>query len=132
MKLTLGQIQGIMNNPGFGTFLTKVLPIKASFELARLRRALSDEMVLFQEKKGEIINKYAHKDPETNKTITDDKGNVTIPTENAEAFNTAYQELTSIECELANINKIVLDVKDAPAIASTEADVLLDIIELVG
>ena len=109
INITLEQL--INSADGLKALSEKKLKARCAFAVGRLLKAVDGEMETFNNARMELIKKYGEKD-ENDELISDDKGNVHIPTIAIDQFNNELKELLDTPIEI-NTNKIKLeDVED--------------------
>ncbi len=128
MQLTYLQIQAILVSPAFESFFKKRFPLPVAIKLAKFYRELSFHMKVFAKKKEKVIEKFIKVD-ENNKPIKID-GNYIIPPEVTSAYNTELQSLQETFVSLPP--KIKLNPAKIPVISGYEANVVLDLIEIIN
>ena len=105
IKITLEQL--INSSDGLKALSEKKLKARCAFAVGRLLKAVDGEMDTFNNARMELIKKYGEKD-EKDELITDDKGNVHIPTMAIDQFNEELRELLDTPIEI-NTSRIKLD-----------------------
>jgi len=129
MKFTLGKIEQILSNPSLGTFLGKELPIAAAFDLTKIVRAMDVEFKLYQEKKKELLTKYAETDDEGNYVING--ANVKLKEGTGDKFTNDMEELRGVAVKLSGCKKIKLKSTALPKVSALEIEAVYDLVTLV-
>jgi len=121
IKLTLGQVEGLLNNDELKD-LTKIkLPAAASFRLARVLKNIEPEFAIYVENKNTLFNEYAAKDEKGN-VMTNDNGAILF--KNAASMDKELKDLQNEELDLG-IEQLDLKLKDCPEKISTQEIMLL-------
>jgi hypothetical protein len=89
MKLTISQAQGITTSVIF----TKDLPVALSFKLAKLGKAITEELKVMEEQRQKLIAKY-------NGVLTEDRSQFAFEGENAIGFNRDMAIIYATEFEV--------------------------------
>ena len=110
----------------FKNIITLPVKAKTAYQIARLIREIDKEVNLFQEKRADLIKKYATRD-ENNEIVTNDEGIITVDVANTGMFNQEINELLETTVEL-NANKITIDDFDC-AINSQQMLAIMPFIE---
>lgn len=76
-----------------------ILPGKVAFAIARIQRAVGQELETFYSSRVEAVKKYADKD-ENGELIVDEKGNIHVADELVEKCNKEIAEILEQEVEL--------------------------------
>jgi hypothetical protein len=101
MKTTLGILLSAAGNPKEPGPLAKLakseLPLKLSYRLSKFLKSVQEELAVFEEKRIELVYKYAEKDVEGN---IPDKKNVRVAEGKIAEFTKEYSDLTELEVEL--------------------------------
>lgn len=102
------------------------LPIKASYRISKIHKAIVAESEKFDEMRRSIVKKYA-KTKEDGSLDIDEAGNVAVPNENIDAFNADMKDLFDIEFEVGTISVAELgDAKITPKMFGILSDILVD------
>ena len=128
MKLTLRQIEEINTNTAFQSLIEKDLPIRVSFQLARLLKKTSEEFDLLQQKRNELINKYAEKDGDN--VIVNPDGTIPLIKSKVTEFNSAIVDLYSVIIGI-DIEKVKISMDDTPNMSTAEVLAVIDVIDFI-
>lgn len=123
IELTYGQAEQLMTNEQFIELSTKPFPVKVSFRLARVIKAIESEMELYIQNKQELIKKYAA--PREDGTLADENGMVRF---NSDEGPKQIAEIATEKLPLTE-NKIPLNLNDCPDLSIQETMMLLEFIE---
>ena len=88
----------------------KSLKSRVAYKVARLAREVENEYKLYDEKRIDLIKKYANHD-ENGELILDEEGSFSVADENVAAFRKELMELMDVEIEL-NVDKLSLEELD--------------------
>lgn len=117
MKLQMKDLFG--KEQAFEEINKLVLPGKVAFAIARIQRAVNQELETFYSSRMETVKRYADKD-ENGEVIVDENGNIHIADEHVQAVNKELEEILMEEVEL-NANFLnpdwFADVEMTPAVA---------------
>lgn len=117
MKLKMKELFG--KDQAFEEINKLVLPGKVAFAIARIQRAVNQELETFYASRMETVKRYADKD-ENGEVIVNDNGNIHISDEYVQAVNKELEEVLMEEVEL-NANFLnpdwFADVEMTPAVA---------------
>lgn len=105
INITLEQL--INSSDGLKALSEKKLKARCAFAVAKLLKAADEEITRFNETRMELITKYGEKD-EQNQLKSDEQGNVHIPREVLDDFNSELKELLDTPIEI-NSNKIKIE-----------------------
>lgn len=106
-KLIKVKIADIVNSTDALKELVKMpLKAKTAYHVARLGREVEKEYNLFQEKRMDLVKKYAIKDENGEPIVENEQ--ISVAPENIETFKNEINELAASEVEL-NVEKIKLD-----------------------
>ena len=105
IEVTIGEI--IESIDAFKEIVKFPLKAKIAYQVARLAREIEKEHGLFQEKRTELIKKYADKN-EKGELIINSNNQFTVAEKNVEVFKKELGELLDNKVEL-NAQKIKLD-----------------------
>lgn len=123
IELTYGQAEQLMTNEQFRELITKPLPVKVSFRLARIMKKLQDELELYIQNKQELIKKYAV--PREDGELADENGMVRFKDDEGPK---QIAELATEKLPLTE-NKIPLSMDACPDLSIQETMMLLEFIE---
>jgi len=99
MKVKLGQI--VNSTEAMNKIATQPMKAAISFSVAKNLKAISEELAIFEQSRGDLIRKYGKKD---------DEGNVSIEpnAKGMEGFQKELGELLNLEVDLNGFKKIKL------------------------
>lgn len=94
----------IVNFQQFYTIIeTKKMPIKTTYKLAKLKKALESEVEIYQTELTKIIQEYAQKDADGNYIYTEDKKSIKIIPGSEKECNLKLLELQNLEIHIEDI-----------------------------
>lgn len=102
-----------------GKLNNAVLPVRASYKLAKSLKEIESELVIFNEQKQKLINKYGKKDKDGNVEVGE---NGMIDIEDISGWSVEYNDLLGLEVDL---NLLKIDANDL-----FESDFKISAIEL--
>jgi hypothetical protein len=98
IKIKFYELEYIL--PSLKTILDKELPIKTSYLLTKLSKQINEEYKFFNDKRMELINKYAKRD-DSGKVITNNENrSILIQEEYIEECQIKINELYDIEMDI--------------------------------
>lgn len=116
IKTTLGALDASL--PAMAALMGEKLPIKVAYHVTKLAKRIPTELTLFGEKRTELL-KEANAEPEPG-----DNTRMRIPADKAEAFSSAWTELSSIEVSI-DLNQLTLDSLDGAKLSSVQIESLV-------
>lgn len=93
IAVTLGQL--INSTQSIGALISQPMPIRTSFQLGKLVRAINLELEQYQSSRKELCERHAEKDSEGKAKMLDDGQRYDI--KKMEEFDREHQELTAVE-----------------------------------
>ena len=88
------KILDILNaKPVFEKIVKVELPFRTIRELAKVIKAVSEELTLVETKRVELVKKYG---------VADEKNNIKVPQESMEAFSAEMNEIRSTEIDFVD------------------------------
>ena len=90
--------------------MSKPLKSRVAYKVARLAREVENEYRLYDEKRVDLIKKFANHD-ENGELVVDEEGSFSVADENVAEFRKELMELMDVEIEL-NVDKVSLDELD--------------------
>lgn len=109
MKVKLTNERLVGDIAVFAQLKDKVLPIKASYAIAKNIAHINSILKIYDEQRNKLLEKYAEKDDKGKVKV--EKGQVTIKKDSIEQWNKDLQELMGIENEV-EIHTFPLSVLD--------------------
>lgn len=115
----------------FENFYTRikscVLPIKISYKLSKLARAIEQEKTFYQSKVQEIIEEYGERDENGELKLTDDKTAFVIKEDKVLECQQKMNELLELEIDIEEIKFSIDDLEDLK-LSPQEMDALIPFI----
>lgn len=115
----------------FENFYTRiksfVLPIKISYKLSKLARAIEQEKTFYQSKVQEIIEEYGERDENGELKLTDDKTAFVIKEDKVLECQQKMNELLELEIDIEEI-KFSIDELEDLKLSPQEMDALIPFI----
>ena len=121
IKLTLGQIEGMLSSDELKNLIKEKFPAASSFRLARILSKVEPEFNIYVENKNTLFNEYAAKDDD-GKIMTNDDGAILF--RDIQSMEKELQDLQDEEIDLG-IEQLNLKLKDCPEKISTQEIMLL-------
>ena len=98
------QLNNILSFPNFyNQIRSNPLPFKTAHKLAKLSKAIEEEIGFYHEKMTELVEQYAQKDDEGNYVYINDGRDIALKPETMVECQVKIRELETMEIELPNI-----------------------------
>jgi len=112
----------VQNNPVLRNLAeSKDVPVRISFRLARVLKALDENLKIYLSAKQKLIEKYCKRDEKGEPIVENNQ--YTIPPDNLETFQKEYFELLALEIDLG-VDKIKAKFDDIPNGLVSTTDIL--------
>jgi len=121
IKLTLGQVEGLLNNEKLKDLTNADLPAADSFKLAQVLNKLEPEFNTYVESKNTLFTKFAAKD-DTGKVMTNKDGAILF--QDIQEMDKELKDLQAVEID-TGVQQLELKLKDCPSKISTQEIMLL-------
>jgi len=121
VKLTLGQVEGLLNNEELKDLTKMKLPAAASFRLARILKRIEPDYETYVSSKNNLFNKYATRD-DNDKIMTNENGAILF--KDIQSMDKELKDLQNEELDLG-IEQLNLKLNDCPEKISTQEIMLL-------
>ena len=121
IKLTLGQVEGLLNNEELKDLTKMKLPASSSFRLAQVLKKIEPDYETYIESKNILLNRYAVKD-DNDKVMTNEDGAILF--KDVQSMNKELRSLQNEELDLG-VEQFDLKLKDCPEKTSTQEIMLL-------
>jgi hypothetical protein len=97
-------LSNILSFPNFYNQIRPTsLPFKTAHKLAKLSKAVEEEIGFYREKMAELIEQYAQRDNDGNYVYINDGRDIAIVPERIQECQSKIHELETMEIELPNI-----------------------------
>jgi len=121
IKLTLGEVEGLLNNEELKDLIKIKLPAAASFRLARVLKRIEPDYETYIDSKNSLFNKYAARDS-NDKIMTNENGAILF--KDIQSMDKELKDLQNEELDLG-VEQLDLKLKDCPEKISTQEIMLL-------
>ncbi|RLJ03000.1 MAG: hypothetical protein DRP08_04045 [Candidatus Aenigmatarchaeota archaeon] len=121
IKLTLGQVEGLLNNEELKDLTKLKLPSASSFRLARALKRMEPEYETYVESKNDLFSRYAAKD-DNDKIMTNENGAILF--KDIQSMDKELKGLQTEELDLG-VEQLDLKLKDCPEKISTQEIIML-------
>ena len=106
MKVTINDVIALREI--YPKFKDRYLPIKASYKLAKIFKAVDENYEFYTEKLNEIVNEYAQRDENGNIVQTEGGTGIKVQQNKIEECNEKLNELSELEVDLPDM-KLSID-----------------------
>ena len=127
IEITISEILG--SEAALSMLSAQKLPASAAFKIARLIKAIREEMTTINESRVEIANRYGEHDESGKLKIDPDKGSVSIPQEKLNDFVREMEELLMQKISL-NASPIPVSTLDNTEMTPQEAEQIYPFLEM--
>ena len=116
----------------FETIYNKIkdikMPIKTTYNFAKLAREINEEKLFYQQELQRIIDNFGERDENGNFVLTEDKSGVQIKKENLNECQKEIIALSNLEVEIKGIN-LNIDELENVELTLPEMEILMAFIE---
>ena len=110
MKITINDVIALKEL--YPKFEGRFLPIKASYKMAKIFKAVDENYNFYTEKLNEIISEYAQRDENGNVVQTEGGTGIKIQQDKIEECNKRLNELSELEVDIPDMDLSIDDFGD--------------------